>query len=98
MAGRFTQRRNGLWSLIGLMPHAPYLLALAYSDSFAVVAVFAFASGLGLEPFQVWWSSALQRDAPAELLARVISLDWLMSLRPVTRLGRLRPAEVAIRP
>jgi antibiotic biosynthesis monooxygenase (ABM) superfamily enzyme len=40
----------------------------------------SFVAGIGLEPFQIWWSSALQREIPPDLLARVISLDWLVSL------------------
>jgi DHA3 family tetracycline resistance protein-like MFS transporter len=79
-AGRFTPRQPGLWALLGLLPHVGLLLALAYSGSFLHVAAWSFVCGVGLEPFQIWWSSALQRDVPGELLARVISLDWLVSL------------------
>ena len=77
---RFFPRRPGIWALAGLLPHTPLLLALAYSRSFALVAALSFVCGIGLEPFQIWWSSALQREVPPDLLARVISLDWLMSL------------------
>jgi DHA3 family tetracycline resistance protein-like MFS transporter len=77
---RFHPRRPGLWALAGLLPHTPLLLALAYSRSFWLVAGLSFVCGVGLEPFQIWWSSALQREIPPDLLARVISLDWLMSL------------------
>ncbi|HEV2889378.1 MAG TPA: MFS transporter [Frankiaceae bacterium] len=77
---RFKPRHPGLWALAGLLPHTPLLIALGYSRSFWLVAGLSFVSGIGLEPFQIWWSSALQREIPPELLARVISLDWLMSL------------------
>lgn len=79
-AGKVTPREPGLWALLGLLPHAALFVALAYSDSLLLVAAITFVCGLGLEPFQIWWSSALQRDVPPELLARVISLDWLVSL------------------
>jgi len=77
---RFTPRHPGLWALAGLLPHTPLLLALGYSRSFALIAALSFVCGVGLEPFQIWWSSALQREVPPDLLARVISLDWLVSL------------------
>lgn len=77
---RFKPRRPGLWALCGLLPHTVLLLALGYSTSFWLVAGLSFVCGIGLEPFQIWWSSALQREIPPDLLARVISLDWLMSL------------------
>jgi DHA3 family tetracycline resistance protein-like MFS transporter len=77
---KFVPRLPGLWALLGLLPHTALFLALAYSRSFALVAGLSFLCGVGLEPFQIWWSSALQREVPAELLARVVSLDWLMSL------------------
>ena len=80
IGGRVTPRLPGLWALLGLLPHVLVLLALAYSDSLAVVAATMVLGGIGLEPFQIWWSSALQRDVPPDLLARVISLDWLVSL------------------
>lgn len=73
-------RRPGLWALAGLLPHTPLLLALGYSRSFVLIAALSFVCGVGLEPFQIWWSSALQREIPPDLLARVISLDWLVSL------------------
>ena len=79
-AAKVTPRHPGTWGVLGLLPYAPLMLVLAYSHSLAVVAVWTFVSGLGLEPFLIWWSSALQREVPPELLARVISLDWLVSL------------------
>ena len=80
IGGRWTPRRPGLWGLLGLLPHVGVLLTLAYSDSLLLNAAWWFVAGVGLEPFAIWWASALQRDVPAELLARVISLDWLASL------------------
>lgn len=77
---KYVPRLPGIWALVGLLPHTGLFLALAYSRSFWVVAALSFVCGIGLEPFQIWWSSALQREIPPELLARVVSLDWLMSL------------------
>lgn len=80
VTGRYTPRRPGLVGLLGLLPYTGLMVALAYSDSLLVVGGLLFVCGLGLEPFQIWWVAALQREIPAELLARVISLDWLVSL------------------
>lgn len=77
---RWRPRLPGLWGLLGLLPHVALFVALAYSRSFLVVAALAAVSGAGIEPFQIWWSSALQREIPPDLLARVVSLDWLVSL------------------
>jgi DHA3 family tetracycline resistance protein-like MFS transporter len=80
LAGRAHPRRPGLWGLLGLLPWTAAMIVLAFSHSLLLVAAFEFLAGLGLEPFQIWWSSALQREIPEELLARVVSLDWLVSL------------------
>jgi MFS family permease len=79
-AGWVRTTRPGLWGLAGLLPFTGVLLALAFTRSLLVVVVVSFVAGAGLEPFQIWWSSALQREIPPELLARVVSLDWLVSL------------------
>ena len=39
-----------------------------------------FLGGVGLGPFNIWWASTLQSAIARELLARVVSLDWLCSL------------------
>ena len=36
--------------------------------------------GVGFEPFNVYWQTALQREIPSDKLARVSSLDWMASL------------------
>lgn len=77
---RVTVRRPGLWALAGVLPYAAFLLGLAFTSSLALMLALSCLAGLGLEPFQIWWSSALQREIPPELLARVVSLDWLVSL------------------
>jgi DHA3 family tetracycline resistance protein-like MFS transporter len=80
VGGRANPRRPGLWGLVGVLPYAVSLIALALSHSVVLVGALSFAAGVGFEPFQIWWSSALQREIPPELLARVVSLDWLVSL------------------
>jgi DHA3 family tetracycline resistance protein-like MFS transporter len=80
VAARWQPRRRGLYGLLGLLPFGALYVALAYSRSLALVVALNVVAGVGLEPFQIWWSSALQQEVPPALLARVISLDWLVSL------------------
>ena len=39
-----------------------------------------FVAGAGFEPFNVYWQTALQQEIPSQTLARVSSLDWMVSL------------------
>jgi DHA3 family tetracycline resistance protein-like MFS transporter len=85
IAGHWSPRRPGLWSLLLLLPFAFEPLALlAEAPTWALMGSWFLAS-LGLGPFLVYWETSLQRDVPPELLARVISLDWMCSfaLMPV---------------
>ena len=79
VASRWRPRRMGLVGQLGVLPYGVLPLVLAYSSSRTVLFAAWFVAGLGLEPFIVYWTSALQREVPRELLARVISLDWLCS-------------------
>jgi DHA3 family tetracycline resistance protein-like MFS transporter len=79
VAGRWQPRRRGLVGLLGILPFGIAYGTLAYSRSIVLVAALFLVAGLGLEPFQIWWSSALQEEIPRDRLARVISLDWLAS-------------------
>ena len=80
VAARWRPRRPGLVALLGLLPWTGVMLALA--DPFARwwVGAWYLVGGFGVELFTIMWVTALQRDVPAELLARVTSLDYLVSL------------------
>jgi MFS family permease len=84
-AMRFRPRHPGLVGVLGLLPYA--LVPASLLTPFAPWWIFAchFVAGLCLEPFIVYWTSALQRAFPAHQLARVTSIDWLCSfaLMPV---------------
>lgn len=80
VASRWHPRRVGLVAQVGVLPYALIPLVMAFSSSRLLLFAAFFTAGLGLEPFLVYWTSALQREVPRELLARVISLDWLCSL------------------
>jgi DHA3 family tetracycline resistance protein-like MFS transporter len=77
--GRWRPRHRGVWACLGLLPWAAFSFVLAYADSFWPVAIAYAAAGFGLQPFMIWWESSLQQEIPREMLARVISLDWLAS-------------------
>jgi hypothetical protein len=44
-----------------------------------VLGVAWLVSAGSVAPFLVYWETALQSDVPADLLAPVISLDWMCS-------------------
>ena len=80
VAARWRPRRPGLVALLGLLPWTGAMLALANPFARWWVAAWYLVGGFGVEVFGVLWVTALQRDVPAELLARVTSLDYLVSL------------------
>jgi MFS family permease len=53
---------------------------LAIGSPVAVVAVFAFATGLGFALLMIWWETALAQHIPAGALSRVSAWDWMGSL------------------
>ena len=78
-AGRIRTRVPGVVALLALMTWPPFFLALVGPSPIALICVLAFLAGVGEEIFEVLWVTAVQRDVPAQLLARVISLDYLGS-------------------
>ena len=49
--------------LVLAFPEAPWMFYVAY-----------FVAGVGFEPFNIYWQTALQREIPGDRLARVSSL------------------------
>lgn len=64
-----------LWGLIYL----PAIVALMHPVAAWPILLTFFVSGIAFEPFMVFWSTALQREIPQDKLARVSSLDWMLS-------------------
>ncbi len=79
VAGHLNPKNRGLVSMLALLPFVAEPLALLAEAPPWVLAAAWFAAGAGLGPFLVYWETALQQDVPSELLARVISLDWMCS-------------------
>jgi DHA3 family tetracycline resistance protein-like MFS transporter len=85
VAGHVRPRNRGLVSLLALCLWVGEPLALLFHAPLWVLATSWFLAAVGIGPFLVYWETALQQDVPSELLARVISLDWMCSfaLMPV---------------
>jgi hypothetical protein len=85
VAGHVRPRLPGLVGLLSLLLFAGQPLALLLEAPPWALASAWFVASFGLGPFLVYWETALQQDVPSELLARVISLDWMCSfaLMPV---------------
>ena len=58
---------------------AAFPVAMALSDSLAVVLVGAFLHGFGLEIFSVGWDLSIQEQVAPDKLARVYSFDMIGS-------------------
>ncbi|MEU0877316.1 MFS transporter [Lentzea sp. NPDC005914] len=96
LMARWRPRAAGWTGLFGLALYgfAPLVLLLPVHP-FVVIAVYAIA-GLGIDLFNVPWFTATQREVEPSKLARVSSLDFLMSygLAPVG-LALIAPAVTA---
>ncbi|RKT53740.1 MFS transporter [Saccharothrix australiensis] len=76
---RWNPALPGLVAVLGLALYAGIPLALALSPvAWPLLVAYALA-GVGMELFNVPWFSALQREVPPHLRARVSSLDFMVS-------------------
>lgn len=78
-AARIRTDRPGVIALWGLMPWVVLPLTLLTPAPLWAIGVAVAATGAGEQIFSVLWVTALQRDVPDHLLARVFSLDYLGS-------------------
>lgn len=78
-AGRLRTTRPGVIALCALLPCALVPLALLGPAPLWVVAAAVALMGAGEQLFSVLWMTALQREVPDALLARVFALDYLGS-------------------
>lgn len=80
VAGGWQPTRPGLVALPALTAWSLPPLALLLEAPVPLLAAAWFTGAAALGPFNIWWGTALQRSVPREVLARVVSLDWLCSL------------------
>lgn len=72
---RYLTVMNVLWG-IGCVP----LVLVGFTDQLWVMALACFITGFGFSSATVIWGTLLQRRVPPELLGRVSSLDFFVSL------------------
>jgi len=71
------------------------LFALAAPAAVVVIALAALLGGIGIEIFEVSWSTALQEQIPANLLSRVAAYDALGSVA-LTPIGTTLAGPIAL--
>jgi predicted MFS family arabinose efflux permease len=71
--------------LLGTYAICGYLVALAFSNSVWIIAIFAFFFGVNFDLWGAIWSTSLQREVPKESLSRVSAFDGMGTLltRPI---------------
>ncbi len=80
IALRWRPRRPGLVGALGWLPFTAVPVVLAFPAAPWLFYVAYFVAGVGFEPFNIYWQTALQREIPPDKLARVSALDWMASL------------------
>ena len=78
-SGRLPRRYMTVMMMCWGLGNLP-LVTLGYSSSFPLMAVAAFIVGVTDSAGMVIWGTLLQRRVPAEMLGRVSSLDFFVSL------------------
>ncbi|TDD33324.1 MFS transporter [Actinomadura sp. KC06] len=79
LMSRWRPRRVGIPAMIMLGSYGLVPLSLAYaSHSWVIIAACAIG-GIGIEVFNIPWFTAIQREVPGHLQARISSLDFLVS-------------------
>nr|AKA59422.1 integral membrane efflux protein [uncultured bacterium AB_1383] len=73
--GRIRARRVGVVAIAGALTIAGSVAGLALLPLPGVLAAWA-VGGAGVTLFNVLWATAMQRDVPEHLLARVMALNW----------------------
>lgn len=71
--------RRGRTALLVLCLYATAPVALLLPTGLPVVAGAYALGGLGIAPFNAWWEASLAVAVPREVLARVVSVDWMCS-------------------
>ncbi|MET8145589.1 MFS transporter [Sphaerisporangium sp. NPDC005288] len=94
---RWRPSRPGVAAICGVAMYGAVPLALTWPASPLLLYACYIAAGVGLEIYGVQWAVNLQREIPPERLARVTSVDWLVSSM-MTPLGLMvtGPASAAV--
>lgn len=76
---RWRPQNRGWIALAGLALYGLVPFSLTMPSSLLVPTSAFFLAGVGIEIFNVLWFSAIQREIPPDRIARVSSIDFLMS-------------------
>ncbi|MDQ3789764.1 MAG: MFS transporter, partial [Actinomycetota bacterium] len=79
VVARWRPRAQGWTALVALACYGFAPLALLFPVHWAVIVAAYVVAGLGIELFNVPWFTATQREVAPDKLARVSSLDFLLS-------------------
>jgi len=84
VSGRIHVRRPGLVALCGVATIAVSDLGLAFLPLPGVIVTWC-VSGFGVTLFNTLWVTAIQKNVPDAVMARVMALDWMgsMALMPL---------------
>jgi MFS family permease len=80
VALRWRPSRPLVASLLVVLAMAAYLLLFAFSLPTAVLALGAFAAFVSIVVGNTLWETVLQSEVPQDVLSRVSSYDWALSL------------------
>jgi MFS family permease len=80
LGSRIHVRRPLLFGMLISLTLPAWLVCLAFALPLPVVAAGAFAWGLAIELFMIFWMTALQTHVPRESLSRVMAYDAMGSL------------------
>ena len=80
LALRWAPARKLLVGLVFLIPWTLGHLVFALHWPLPAVFLVAFAGGVGIGLFIVWWETTLAQEIPPAALSRVAAFDWMGSL------------------
>ncbi|MEW9310560.1 MFS transporter [Labrys neptuniae] len=78
-ASRWRPAKRGWWALLGLGTYGLVPLGLLAPVQFWIPITAYFLAGLGMELFNIVWFTAIQDEVARAKLARVSSLDFIIS-------------------
>lgn len=79
LMARWKPRHPGIPAMILLSGYGLVPLSLAYATHSWIIIGCCAIGGFGIEVFNIPWFTAIQREIPAQLQARISSLDFLVS-------------------
>lgn len=79
LISRWRPRHVGIPAMIMLGSYGLVPLSLAYAPQTWIIITACAIGGIGIEVFNIPWFTAIQREVPTRLQARISSLDFLIS-------------------